>query len=234
MNFWKKYIIFDTETPFSDMDMGIFMSIGATKVGIMEDRKTMVYLDRNEEPTEILNNSTNRYENIPYVYMTWIDHNIQLSVSDERLVKEFVEFANLPVVGWNSIKYDIAKVNTRAMKFGIPTLDAKKTIDLMLKLKKSLSLHSFSLANVIKTFDTPDTIPCIIKRMTDKSPIQSGYKIDEVSEVLFNKSGLPPQVWIDGLRYDKELRAIVHHNAIDVVLTAHLFSLALRKNLINL
>ena len=42
MNFWKKYIIFDTETPFSDMDMGIFMSIGATKVGIKDDRKTMV------------------------------------------------------------------------------------------------------------------------------------------------------------------------------------------------
>jgi hypothetical protein len=234
MDFWKKYIVFDTETPFSDMDMGIFMSIGATKVGILEDKRTLVYIDRNNKPIEVFNEETKAYDNIPVVYMTWIDHSIQLSASDERLIREFVGFVDEPIIGWNSIKYDIAKVNTRAMKFGIPTLDAKKSIDLMLKLKKTLSLHSFSLANVIKTFHTPEQTKCIIRRITDKSPIQSGYRIDEVSDVYFNKSGLPPDVWIDGLRYDKELRAIVHHNAIDVVLTSYLFSLALQKSLLLL
>lgn len=234
MQFWKKFIVFDTETPFSDMDMGVFMCIGATKVGILEDKKTLIYLDRNDEPVEVNHNNPNVSKNIPIVYMTWIDHSDTLSTSDERIIKEFVGFTDHTLLGWNSIKYDIAKLNTRAMKFGIPTLDPKKSLDLMVKLKKTLSLHSYALANVIKTFNTPESTLCIISRMSDKSPIECGFKVDMVSEVLFNKTGLPPQVWIDGLKYDKELRAIVHHNAIDVVLTAHLFSLALKNNLIIL
>lgn len=234
MEFWKKFIVFDTETPFNDMDMGIFMCIGATKVGILNDKKTLIYLDRNNEPTKVMNPVTKLEENLPIVYMTWIDHNVQLSISDARLIREFIDFTDSTLIGWNSIKYDIAKLNTRAMKFGLNTIDPKKSLDLMVKLKNNLSLHSYALANVIKTFETPESIQCIISRMTDKSPIECGYKIDKVSEVLFNKSGLPPQVWIDGLKYEKELRAIVHHNAIDVVLTAHLFSLALKNSLIKI